>query len=638
MRSDQVKAGYERAPHRSLLKAVGVTDAGMKKPFIAICNSYTDIVPGHAHLDAVGEYVKAAVTAAGGTPFIFNTIGICDGVAMGHAGMKYSLPSREIIADAVESMVNAHAFDAMICIPNCDKIIPGMHMAAQRCNIPTVFVSGGPMEAGRLGDGSKADLIDVFYAVARQRSGEINARQLKAIEDRACPGCGSCSGMFTANSMNCLGEALGMALPGSGTALATSPIRKRLYTQAAKRIVKMATEWAKGGSKASYPLLPRNICKRKALRNAMVLDMAMGGSSNTVLHLLAIAHEAGGKFTLADIDAISRKTPNICRVAPSTTPAGRVYHMQDVHRAGGVHSILGQLLADRPGLLAEDVMTVTGKSMGQNIRAYSTRNGRITKAGRELIAGGWRPNGKTVAQVRRDLAGGKPPAAPATLRDDCRDGFDPRDVIRPLAEAFTRRGGLVVLRGNIARAGCVVKQAGLDPSMRRFTGRAVICESQEDACRIILAGKVTGGDVIVIRNEGPKGGPGMQEMLAPTSYVKAMGLYDKCFLITDGRFSGGTSGPAIGHISPEAAAGGEIGLLKTGDVIEIDVVKQTLNAKVSAAEFARRRKKYKPLPPRYTTGWLARYAAAATSADTGAVLATPTQPAPAPAKRKSGRG
>ena len=620
MRSDRVKAGAERAPHRSLLKAVGVSDVDMRKPFIGICNSYTDIIPGHAHLDKVGELVKRAIRQAGGVPFVFNTIGICDGIAMGHTGMKYSLPSRELIADCVETMVNAHCFDALVCIPNCDKIIPGMYMGALRCNIPTIFVSGGPMAAGRLPGGKEADLIDVFYAVARHARGEMSDRELKAFEDAACPGCGSCSGMFTANSMNCLGEALGMALPGSGTVLAAAPIRRRIYRQAAQRAVKMAREWAAAGQSDTYPLLPRRICTPAAFANAMALDMAMGGSTNTVLHLLAMAREAGVRFTLKDIDAVSRRVPNICRVAPSATPEGRIYHMQDVHRAGGIHTILGQLVKDRPGLIDENTMTITGKTIGQNIRAYSLRGGRTTRAARELIAAGWRPTGRDVRQIGADLDSDAEVVVESTA-DDLADGFDPMDVIRPVKRAFTQRGGLVVLWGNIARAGGVIKLAGVDPKMYTHRGPAVIFESQEDACEGILAGKVKPGDVVIIRNEGPRGGPGMQEMLAPTSYIKGAGLGDKCALITDGRFSGGTAGACIGHVSPEAAAGGEIGLLKRGDIIEIDVFKQTLHAAVSDAEFARRRKRWTAPPPRFTSGWLARYTALATSADTGGVLA-----------------
>ena len=623
MRSDIIKKGPERGPHRSLLKATGMTDADIRKPFIAVCNSYTDIIPGHVHLDAVGEYVKRAVRAAGATPIVFNTIGICDGIAMGHTGMKYSLASRELIADCVESMCQAHAFDAMICIPNCDKIIPGMLMAALRVNIPTVFVSGGPMEAGRVA-GQDVDLIDQFYAVAQQKIGKMTAREVARYENNTCPTCGSCSGLFTANSMNCLCEAIGMALPGNGTCLATSPARMGIYAAAAGRIVAMARQWIRGGCKRSYPLLPRKIMGRKAFVNAFTLDMAMGGSSNTVLHLLAMADEAGVTFSLDDIDRISKRTPNICRVAPSETPEGKIYHMQDLHKAGGIHTILGQLFQDRPRLVNGDAMCVNGLTMAQSLARYSLRSSRCLPGAKRMYRQGGQATGRSLEEVRAMLRGARPKKLP--VRNPER--IDALDVIRPVEKAFTAKGGLVVLHGNIARDGAIVKQSGLDPSMLRFTGRAVICESQEDACRVILAGKVKGGDVVVIRNEGPRGGPGMQEMLAPTSYIRGMGLYDKCFLITDGRFSGGTSGPAIGHIAPEAAAGGEIGLLKDGDVIEIDIPAGAINAKVSKAEFARRRKAYRPRPPQITHGALGRYAAHATSADTGAVLDWPGKPRP----------
>ena len=615
MRSDRVKKGDERGPHRSLMRATGMTDADLRRPLIGICNSYTDIVPGHVHLDAVGEYVKKQVRAAGGTPIMFNTIAICDGIAMGHTGMKYSLASRELIADCVESMCEAHQFDAMVCIPNCDKIIPGMLMASLRLDIPTIFASGGPMEAGNVA-GRDVDLIDQFYAVAQQRIGKMSAAKVKKYECNTCPTCGSCSGMFTANSMNCLCEAIGMALPGNGTCLATSPARMPLFATAARRIVKMAKDWARGGCKRSYPLLPRKIMSRKAFQNAFTLDMAMGGSSNTVLHLLAMANEAGVKFDLADIDRISKRTPNICRVAPSETPEGRIYHMQDAHRAGGIHTILGQLRQDKPSLVNADCMTVTGESLGRNLDKYSLRSGKLCPAAKKMYAQGWKATGRSVEDVRAMYRG----ARPAKLPTKNAGRLDAKDIIRTVGRAFTDRGALVVLRGNIARSGAVVKQSGLDPSMYKFAGRAVICESQEDACEVILAGKVKPGDVVVIRNEGPRGGPGMQEMLAPTSYIKGLGLYNECFLLTDGRFSGGTSGPSIGHIAPEAAAGGEIGLLKNGDVIEIDIPAGTLNARVSKAEFARRRKSYKPRPPQITHGALGRYAAHATSADTGAVL------------------
>ena len=621
MRSDAIKKGDERGPHRSLLKATGLTDADIRRPIIAIANSYTDIVPGHVHLDAVGEFVKARVRAAGGTPIMFNTIAICDGIAMGHTGMKYSLASRELIADCVETMCQAHMFDAMVCIPNCDKLVPGMLMAALRVNIPTIFVSGGPMEAGRVA-GRDVDLIDQFYAVAQKRIGKMTAARVRQYEDNTCPTCGSCSGMFTANSMNCLCEAIGIALPGSGTSLATNPARLALYETAAKRIVRMARQWIAGGCKKTYPLLPRRIMNRKAFENAFTLDMAMGGSSNTVLHLLAMASEAGVKLTLKDIERVSRRTPNICRVAPSATPEGKIYHIQDVHRAGGVHTILGQLAADRPSLLNLECMTVTGEKLVKNLEKWSLRSRKPCPAARKLYREGWKATGRSVEDVRAMLRGKKPKKLPTQNTGR----LDAYDLIRPLDRAFTKKGGLVVLHGNIARKGAIVKLAGLDPSMYRFTGRAVVCESQEDACKAILGGKVKPGDVVVIRNEGPRGGPGMQEMLAPTSYIKGLGLYEKCFLITDGRFSGGTSGPSIGHIAPEAAGGGEIGLLKNGDTIEIDIPAGRLNAKVSAAEFARRRRRYKPRPPQITHGALGRYAAHATSAETGAVLTWPGKP------------
>ena len=621
MRSDRVKTGIERGPHRSLMKAAGLTDADIRRPFVAVVNSYTDVVPGHVHLDAVGEYVKEKVRAAGATPILFNTIAICDGIAMGHYGMKYSLASRELIADCVEAMVEAHQFDAMICIANCDKIVPGMFLAAIRLNVPTIFVSGGPMEAGRVA-GRDVDLIDQFYAVARQKIGKMTARQVRQYEDNTCPTCGSCSGLFTANSMNCLAEAIGMAPPGNGTCLATSPHRMKLFAAAAERIVKMARQWAKGGCRKSYPLLPRNIMTRKAFVNAFTLDTAIAGSSNTVLHLLAMASEAGVKFTLADIEQISKRTPNICRVAPSETPEGKIYHMQDVHRAGGIHTLLGQLAADRPGLLSLDCMTVTGRTLRGNLQKWSLRSRNVLPAARTMCREGAKATGRTVAEVRAMYRGRRPRRLPA--RNTRR--VSSLDVIRPLDRAFTKEGGLVVLRGNIARDGAIVKQSGLEAKMHRFCGRALICESQEDACRVILGGKVRAGDVLVIRNEGPKGGPGMQEMLAPTSYIKGLGLYEHCYLITDGRFSGGTSGPSIGHVAPEAAAGGEIGLLKNGDIIEIDIPAGTINAKVSKPEFARRRKRYRPRPPQITHGALGRYAAHVTGADTGAVLDWPGKP------------
>ena len=605
MRSDMVKRGIERAPHRSLLKGTGnFTDADIDKPFIAICNSFVEIIPGHAHLDKVGYYIKEAVRAAGGVPFIFNTIGVDDGIAMGHLGMKFSLPSRELIADCVETMIEAHRFDAMICIPNCDKIVPGMMMAAARCNIPTIFVSGGPMEAGRTSEGKKVDLISAFYAVSQHTLGQMTEAEVTDIENNACPTCGSCSGMFTANSMNCLAEALGIALPGNGTTLATSEDRKKLYTAAAKRIVELANA---GGP------LPREIMTRAAFDNAMILDMAMGGSTNTVLHILAIAHEAGVEFTMKDIDALSHRTPNVCRLAPSSGDNGRMYHMEDCHAAGGIQTILGEILRGKPGLLHGDAMTVTGRTIAGNIAAEDIR-----AKGKKV-----RTDGISTAKrselskyTEHALAGG---AAVLTVLEQ--ETFEPHDCIRTVKTAYSPEGGLSVLYGNIAQEGGVVKTAGVDKSMLRHSGPAVIFESQEEACEGILNGKVKPGDVVIIRYEGPRGGPGMQEMLAPTSYIKGNpALAQTVALITDGRFSGGTAGACIGHVSPEAARGGAIGLLRTGDMIDIDIPGRTLNARIGEAELAERRKNWTAPAPRYRTGYLAKYTAMATSAATGAAL------------------
>ena len=618
MRSDRIKAGLQRGPHRSLLKATGLTDADIRKPFIGIANSFNTVVPGHVHLDAVAEMIADEVRAAGGTPFIFNTIGICDGIAMGHTGMKYSLASRELIADSVEAMCQAHQFDGLICIPNCDKIIPGMLMGALRLNIPSIFASGGPMEAGHV-DGKDVDLVDQFTAVGLQTVGKMSATKVRQYENKTCPTCGSCSGMFTANSMNCLCEAIGMAMPGNGTCLATSEARLGLYAAVAARSVAMTKQWIREGSKATFKFLPRRIMNKKAFENAFAVDMAMGGSSNTVLHLLAMANESGVKFDLKDIDRISKRTPNICRVAPSPTPEGKVYHMQDVHRAGGIHTIMGQLATDKPATLHTELNTVTGKTVAQNLSAWSLRGKSLTAAVKKFYNDGAKLTGRTVAQVRAMLAGDKPVGKGAHKAAK----LNAADVIRTVAKAFTARGGLVALYGNIAPAGAIMKLAGLGPEMYQFTGTARIFESQEDACEGILGGKVQAGDVVVIRNEGPRGGPGMQEMLAPSSYMKGLGLYDKCYMITDGRYSGGTSGPCIGHVAPEAASGGAIGLLNDGDVIEIDTLAGTLDAKVSKAEFARRAKKYTPRPPQITHGMLGRYAAHATSADTGAILDWP---------------
>jgi dihydroxy-acid dehydratase len=605
MRSDLIKKGVERAPHRSLLKGTGnFRDADLNKPFIAVVNSFVDIIPGHAHLDKVGYFIKDQVRAAGGVPFIFNTIGIDDGIAMGHAGMKFSLPSRELIADSVESMIEAHRFDAMICIPNCDKIVPGMMMAAARCNIPTILVSGGPMEAGKTADGKTVDLINAFYAVTQRTSGRIDDQTLADIENHACPTCGSCSGMFTANSMNCLAEALGIALPGNGTILATSEDRKQLYALAARRIVEMAM--------ADGPQ-PREVMTRQAFENAMILDMAMGGSTNTLLHILAIAHEADVEFTMQDIDALSVRTPNICRVAPSAGKDGRIYHMEDVHAAGGIMTILGELLRGKPGLVRGGALTVTGKTLADNIQEHDIR-----VRGQTIRRDGLSTTKRSELSVYTENAerGGV-----AVLAEVDSHRFEPLDCIRTVPQAYSDEGGLSVLYGNLAAEGAVVKTAGVDPEMLRHCGPAVIFESQEEACQGILAGKVQPGDVVVIRYEGPKGGPGMQEMLAPTSYIKGNpDLAKTVALITDGRFSGGTAGACIGHVSPEAAAGGTIGLLRNGDLIDIDIPGRTLQVRLSDAELAERRTHWTPPAPRYRTGYLAKYTALATSASTGAVL------------------
>ncbi|MGQ9576603.1 MAG: dihydroxy-acid dehydratase [Thermoguttaceae bacterium] len=607
MRSDTIKLGDARAPHRSLLRATGLRDKDFSKPFIAICNSYTDIVPGHVHLDRVGQYIKRCVREAGGVPFVFNTIGVDDGIAMGHSGMKFSLPSRELIADCVETMLQAHQFDGMICLPNCDKIVPGMLMAAVRCNIPTIFVSGGPMEAGRTREGRSVDLIDVFAAAAGRQQRKVSARQLRQLEKAGCPTCGSCSGLFTANSMNCLCEALGMALPTNGTLLATSLERKRLFRRAAQRIVEMVLAFDRLGQ--GHGLLPREIVTAQSIDNAMILDMAMGGSTNTVLHMLAIAHEAGVEYDIERVNTLSGRTPNVCKVAPSSH-----YHIEDVHNAGGVHTILGSVNRGRPGLLHLDCPTVTGKTLGQNIAEYDIRAQTATQEALELAA--VRPGGK------RNLKGMNVPRRFASIRDLSSEdlGFDPRDCIREVDSAYSDEGGLAILRGNLAPRGAIVKTAGVRPQMLRHSGPAVIFESEPEAYDGIIRGRVKAGDVVVIRGEGPRGGPGMQEMLAPTSALKGVGLDDKVALITDGRFSGGTAGACIGHISPEAAAGGPIALLQPGDMIDIDIPGRTLNVRLTEAELAKRARHWTPPEPRFKTGCLARYAALATSADTGAVL------------------
>ncbi len=754
MRSDTIKKGFERAPHRSLLRATGSieSEADWGKPFIAICNSYTDCIPGHAHLNEVGLLVKRLVREAGGVPFIFNTIGVDDGIAMGHSGMKYSLPSRELIADCVESMVRAHCFDGMVCIPNCDKIVPGMLMAAMRVNIPTVFVSGGPMAAGvaeRAAEGElpahlrpatqKSDLISVFKGVGELQTGKISEADLQRLEQSACPTCGSCSGMFTANSMNCLCEALGMALPGNGTILAVSKEREALYERAARAIVKLV----------EADLKPRDIATLEAFDNALTLDVAMGGSTNTILHTLAIAREAGISYDIKRIDDISRRVPCLCKVSPSSN-----YHVQDVHRAGGIHTILGEL--KRMGALTLTCKTVTGKTIGENIEQWDVRSEQCSAWARTARVSGcsalvldpddklgpaartangnlapkpmmffpadpraitlWRLaaafNASDAAssallftedaefQVNETVTW-KGPAAietglkekfaefngrvraelgqlkgtpvlvmwkygpgsqkelfcllrtgrlrnwqiskayhehrPAQLKEAQPSGlmpydsafrFDARDCIRTKDTAYTKDGGLAILYGQLAPEGSVVKTAGISDAFKVycgpefvFEGPCVIFESQEQACEGILGGKVKAGDVVVIRNEGPRGGPGMQEMLSPTSYIVGMGLSDKVALITDGRFSGGTAGACIGHVSPEAEEGGPIGLLRNGDRLRIDFPNRRIDILVAESELAQRKESWRAVG-RDLNGWLRRYQKLVTNASQGGVLAS----------------
>lgn len=555
MRSDIIKKGFERAPHRSLLRATGViqSEDDWNKPFIAIANSYIDIIPGHVHLQAFGEIVRQAVREAGGVPFMFNTIGVDDGIAMGHVGMNYSLPSRELIADCVETVISAHHFDGMICIPNCDKIVPGMLMATVRLNIPTIFVSGGPMKAGVTEEGQVVDLISVFEGVGAYRSGKIDEARLAHLEKVGCPTCGSCSGMFTANSMNCLCEALGMALPGNGTILAIDPRREQLARDAAHQLIRLVEQ----------DLKPSDIVTVEAIDNAFALDMAMGGSTNTVLHTIAIAREAGIDYPLQRLNEVSNRVPNLCKVSPSSH-----YHVEDVDRAGGVSAILWEL-SKKPGALHLDQKTVSGKTLGEVIHGRETQD------------------------------------------DGC---------VRRLENAYSSTGGLAMLFGNLAPEGAVVKAAGVLPEMLRHRGPAKVYNSHDEANAGILNGEIKPGDVVVIRYEGPKGGPGMQEMLAPTSNIMGMGLGSSVALITDGRFSGGTRGACVGHVSPEAAAGGPIALVRTGDIIELDIPDGTLELLVDEAELARRRDAWPGPPERKLTGWLRRYAAMATSASKGAVL------------------
>ncbi|UOA07060.1 dihydroxy-acid dehydratase [Methylobacter sp. S3L5C] len=604
-RSRTSTQGRNMAGARALWRATGMKDEDFSKPIIAIANSFTQFVPGHVHLKDMGQLVAREIEQAGGVAKEFNTIAVDDGIAMGHAGMLYSLPSRELIADSVEYMVNAHCADALVCISNCDKITPGMLMAALRLNIPAIFVSGGPMEAGKVnwkGETRALDLVDAMVAAADD---SISDEQVAAVERSACPTCGSCSGMFTANSMNCLTEALGLSLPGNGSLVATHAERKQLFLRAGRIIVELSKRYYE---KDDSSVLPRAIASFDAFQNAVILDVAMGGSTNTVLHLLAAAHEAGVDFTMADIDAISRRVPCLSKVAPAT----QLYHMEDVHRAGGVMGLLGEL--DRAGLINRDVPTVHAPSMAAALEQWDIR-----RTSDEAVKDFYRaaPGG-----IRTTVAFSQSMRYP-TLDDDRTKG-----CIRDKANAYSQDGGLAVLYGNIALDGCIVKTAGVDDSILKFTGRARIFESQDAAVACILADRIVAGDIVVIRYEGPKGGPGMQEMLYPTSYLKSKGLGKACALLTDGRFSGGTSGLSIGHVSPEAAEGGAIGLVEEGDTIEIDILGRVIHWVVSEDELKRRRavmenrgvQAWRPIKrERHVSPALRAYAAMTTSAAKGAV-------------------
>lgn len=592
LRSSMSTEGRRMAGARALWVANGMKKEMMGKPIIAIVNSFTQFVPGHTHLHEIGQQVKAEIEKLGCFAAEFNTIAIDDGIAMGHDGMLYSLPSRDIIADSVEYMVNAHKADAMVCISNCDKITPGMLMASMRLNIPTVFVSGGPMEAGEWG-GKHLDLID---AMIKSADPTVSDADVDQIERHACPGCGSCSGMFTANSMNCLNEAIGLALPGNGTIVATHANRKQLFKDAAQLIVKNAYKYYEDGDDS---VLPRSIATRQAFLNAMTLDIAMGGSTNTVLHLLAIAHEAEVDFKMDDIDMLSRRVPCLCKVAPNT----QKYHIQDVNRAGGIMNILGELA--KGGLLDTTVTRVDGMKLGEVIEKYNITVAQPDAEAMRIYTSA--PGGKFNIEL------GSQNNIYKELDTDRAEG-----CIRDLQHAYSKDGGLAVLKGNIAQDGCVVKTAGVDESIWKFSGPAKVFDSQEAACDGILGGKVVSGDVVVITHEGPKGGPGMQEMLYPTSYIKSKHLGKECALITDGRFSGGTSGLSIGHISPEAAAGGNIGKIVDGDIIEIDIPGRSINVKLTDEELAAR-----PMAPvtrdRKVSKALRAYAAMVSSADKGGV-------------------
>ncbi len=562
MRSDEVKRGYERAPHRSLFRAIGLKDEDFDKPFIGVANSFIEIIPGHFFLDKYAKIIKDEIRKNGCIPFEFNTIGVGDGIAMGHDGMLYSLPSREIIANSVETVMNSNKLDAMICLPNCDKITPGMVMGALRVNVPTVFVTGGPMKAGRMPDGTSVDLATVFEGIGKVESGEMSEKELVDLECIACPGGGSCSGMFTANSMNTLLEAMGVALKGNGTVLALTPEREELLRVAARRICEIAKD-----DNLTDKFRFRNILNEQAVNNAFAVDMAMGGSTNTVLHMLAIAREAGVDFDLAKINEMSKKVYNIAKIAPSLSTV----HMEDINRAGGVSAVMKEITKRGNNVLALDNLTIEGETIGERI-------------------------------------------ANAEIKDT--------NIIHTIDNPYSKVGGLAILYGNLAEEGSVIKTAGVIPSMKQYSGKAVCFDSQDEAIKGITGGKVQAGDVVVIRYEGPKGGPGMQEMLAPTSLIMGMGLGDKVALITDGRFSGATHGASIGHVSPEAAEGGVIGLLKDGDIIDIDVDNYKLSVRLSDEEIAKRRVGFKPKMRNIKGSWLKQYRILVTNAAHGAVLKT----------------
>lgn len=551
MRSDLMKRGLERSPHRSLFKAMGYTDEEISRPLIGVVNSANEIIPGHVHLNTIVDAVKTGVRMAGGTPVEFPAIGVCDGIAMGHAGMKYSLASRELIADSIEIMATAHPFDGLVLVPNCDKIVPGMLMAALRLNIPSIFISGGPMMAGSMA-GKSVDLISVFEGIGEVKSGRMTEAELRLLENCACPGCGSCSGMFTANSMNCVTEALGLGLPGNGTIPAVHAARRRLAKSAGMEIMNLVR---KG-------ILPRDIATLNSFRNAIAVDMALGCSTNTVLHIPAIAHEAGVALDLALFNEISEKTPNICHLSP----AGH-HHLEDLDMAGGVQGVMSEI--SKLGVIHLELMTVTGKTVGENLK---------------------------------------------------KAGIENREVIRSVEDPYAPVGGIAILRGNLAPDGAVVKQSAVAPDMLVNEGRARVFDSEEEGVEAILGGKIRPGDIVVIRYEGPKGGPGMREMLSPTSAIAGMGLDNSVALITDGRFSGGTRGAAVGHISPEAAEGGPIGLVKEGDIIRIDIPGKKVTLKVGDEELDKRKREFNRRPSRITSGYLARYARLVTSASTGAII------------------